>query len=680
MNELFRRILCSEHPKSRVDAAGVAFDRSSLPVLFALDPYVELCRESRSNVDSETYDIPCSDSAAEVVVPAPSSAGHPTSYTRISVAAVVVFFIELLMLLLFDAQLMAVNAVSPEFTYFWIAQLVVASISLLFFTSSTCSRHSRSKFEIAVASVCLLTNTFVITSAAMVVAQFAFTSFQTYALRMAFLACRSFNCAVCVVAFRRQLSECFFTSGEKDHVQRKTETPSKPSQPRIAAVQPVLSACGVPSPFFQNSAQKRCSILKRVTNRLSLLGNHYTHQEYVACSDELMSICQPQNRLLLSVGDVWKAAVPDAFDIISNLSLGGHVVVDCTADGRCGLVEVFSVCSIVCKWLRSHSSNTVVIFHKGSQSCATVLSCCILMASGLSPRCEHAVLLVLLSSTLHEFQDVELARAGSRRMLRHFECFLHAEQHPVRAVPRFLTMIVLKGCIPLPPGFEFSIDVICGGTTKVRSGQSPQSSAVDKASREIECQLSSVGTCTFCLEAGSVLCNGDLEIVILVKNKGNGVSAQVASVLSHSSFCGISGPHVFRSSSAEVDWLGGKQHGPVLFTNIELHFGATSLGNGSYDPTLSNFGDRLLHAACSALDFKAVLPKLLAKASMKLFASGVNLKSDHSNDRSSSMAIVVSGACSVELPHPTGPKSAACALQALSSGQMLPSLKVMNWH
>lgn len=681
MNELFRRVPCTEPPKLRVDASGVAFDHSPLPSLYDLNPYINFCRNGSEmhlkmdGFDSGTYDIPCPESATVVSVSANSSAICPKSYSRISVGAVIVFIIELLMLVLFDAQLMAANAVSPGFTYFWIAQLVVASISLLFFTSCICARHSRSRLEAVMATSCLMTNMFILTCAGMVVSQYVFSTFQIYVFRMSILACRIFNCVVCVATFRNQLLKCIGLCSKKDSVQCQADVPSKHYKPLIATLQLAKAENVSPSSLHQNSAQKFSSVLMRVTNRLALLGSGHTLQDYVTCSEELNSICQPQNRLLLSLRDVWKVAIPGVLDVLSDLSLGGHVVVDCDADGRCGLLEIFSVCCLVCEWLRRSRSNTVVIFHQGSQSCASLLCCCILMATGLSPRCEHSLHLVMLSLSLNECRDVGLISTRSRRMLRQFESFLHAEQHPVCAAQRFLSMIVLKGCVRLPPGFIFSIDVICGGAITVKSGRLLSSSAVDINALEIECQSSSAATCTFCFEVGCVLCKGDLEVIILVKNMSNGVSAKVASVMSHSSFCGIMGPHIFRCSAADIDWLGGKEHVPILFTDIELHF-RNSAETGLIDQMACAFGRVLLHMNLSKFDLKTFLHKLLIKSSQKQVATGVSLNSGNASNRASSITIVVNGAFAVDLPRADAMKSATCIPQALASGQMLPSLKV----
>ncbi len=678
LNEIFRRVQCSPLPKLRVDAASVAFDHSFLPFIYPLNPYSSICRENHvksDNVEYGTYDIPCPDGAIEMSVSANLSVIHPTCYSRISLGAVVVFVIELLMLVLFDAQLMVANAVSPGFTYFWIAQLVVASISIFFFACSICARRLRSKVEAVMANFCLMTNIFIIICAAMVVAQYSFTAFQTYSIRMAFLAGRSFNCAVCITIFRKELLKYMGMFRKKDGVHCKAEIPQNKYQPQIPTLQLPNDADRSYSSLPQNNLPKKSSVLIHVTNRLALLRNNCILQEYFTCSQELKSVCQSQNRLLVSVGDVQKTTTPEVFEMLSELSLGGHVVVDCDADGRSGLMEIFGVCSLVCKWLQSNTSNTVVIFHQDSQSCVSILTCCIIIASGLAPRCEHALMLVMLSFTLQEFHDLGLTRAGSRRMLRHFECFFHAEQHPVRAVPRFLSMIVLKGCVPLPPGFVFSVDVICCGTTRVKSGKLLFSSAVDENAHELECQHSSASTCTFVFEAGCVLCRGDVEVNILVKNMGNGISAKVASVLTHTSFCGFLGPPIFRCSAADIDWLKGKEHAPILFADIELHF-RNCEENGSYDPMALAFAGKQLLANQYPLDTKLFVQKLLKKTSQKHLASGVSLNSDHPSTRSSNIVIIMNGACSVELSHSNALKPATFSLQALASGQMLPSLKV----
>jgi hypothetical protein len=279
----------------------------------------------------------------------------------------------------------------------------------------------------------------------------------------------------------------------------------------------------------------------------------------------------------------------------------------------------------------------------------------------------------------HEARNIgRLTNAYSRHILRHFECFLNAEQHPIRAFPRFLSMVALKGCAMLPLGFSFSIDVICSGRTIVNSGKWYKSTADGYVACNIGSSLSSNGTCFFSFEDSSIFCRGDVEIVILVRNADVSVSAKVASVWSHSSFCGISEPNILHFSAAEVDWLVLKDDVPRFFTDVELHFGKPR-GNVSDESTLV-LGAQVLHCNQYAYDPKAFFKKLLAIGSQKQIVSGTIIKPDYSNNRCSSFVVVVNGACSVEFSSPKMLKSAACVLQGLSSGNMLPSLKVNNLY
>ncbi len=675
VKELCRRLPCSQQPKVHVNASGVAFDYIYPPSLHSLDPFLLTC--GSGNFDFENSrpglrDIP-------ILVHTSALSSPPKEYSRIGFGAVVLFVVEVLMLLLFDAQLMVANAVSPEFMYFWVAQVVVASMSLVFFTCGICSWYWRSVFELFCAIVCLFSNVFIIISSAMVIARYNFASTQIYALRMSFLASRSFNCFFCIVTVRRQLLSCFQPCNGSKRLLLEDEVPEKNSKMPVSAASYITSLhpSSAALPALNVSVVKQYfTVLKRITNRLILLENFHSCQEYLSCREELLRICPPQNRLLLSIGNIWENVVPEALQSFCEVSQGGHMFVECSSDGRLGLTELFDACSVVCKWLRSNSLNTVVVFHQKVHSCAAAVLCCgVFIASGLSPKCEHALHLVSLSLMIHEAREIGLlTNAYSRHILRHFECFFNAEQHPIRAFPRFMSMVALKGCTMLPLGFSFSIDVICSGRTIVSSGKWYKSTADGYVACNIGCSLSSNGICTFFFEDCSIFCRGDVEIVILVKKADVGVSAKVARVWSHSSFCGISEPNILHLSSSEVDWLVLKDDVPRFFTDVELHFGKPR-GNVPDESTLV-LGAHVLHFNQYAYDPNAFFKKLLAIGSQKQFASGTIIKPDHSNNRCSSFVVVVNGACSVEFSSPKMLKSAACVLQGLSSGKMLPSLKV----
>lgn len=160
MKELCRRLPCSQQPKVHVDAAGVAFDYTYIPSLYSLDLFLLTCSSGNFNFENSSSglrDNPRFDVIVETPISVHAGAliSPPKEYSRIGFGAVVLFVVEVLMLLLFDAQLMVANAVSPEFMYFWVAQVVVASMSLVFFTCGMCSCYWRSVFEIFVPlSVC----------------------------------------------------------------------------------------------------------------------------------------------------------------------------------------------------------------------------------------------------------------------------------------------------------------------------------------------------------------------------------------------------------------------------------------------------------------------------------------------------------------------------------------------
>ncbi len=686
MQELCRRLPCSQRPQAHVDVTGIAFDHSSLPVLHVLEPLFTLHGESHTHIDDsdpKSYDIPCSDAVIETSVSFESNSSHgrATGYSRFGMVAVFIFIIDALMVLLFDAQLMAVSAASPAFTNFWIAQLVVASISLLFFACYLCWRHWHLVLEAIMASVCVVSNIFILLCASMVIAQFNFSGNQIYGIRMAFLATRSFNCLVHIVAFRNHVLKWINLCTTKDVLQSKgkalPKTFQKPSSATLqsAALQPQIVVGE--SPFRRQRPQTSSSMLKRLTNRISLVESSQSLQDYVSCIKELACICQPQNRLLVSLSNVWDKAIPEAFDILSESSLGGHIVVDCSSDGHCGLVELFGICSLICQWLQSNRLNTVIIFHQGSRSCAAILTCCVFMASGLTPRSEHALHLVMLCLMQHEDRYLgSFTSACSRRMLRHFECFLHAEHHPVSASPRFLSMIVLKGCTLLPPKFAFSVDVICGGTTKVKLGKWVKSFAGDYISQEINCKLSSAGTYTFTFEANSIFCRGDVELIVSVQRIGNSASVKVARVWSHSSFRGVPAPQTLCYNTAEVDWFGSEEAMPRFFTDIELHFEG-SQAYFSNEPAASVFVGQLVHFDQPAFNSKLFLSALLSKGCQIQFRPGFVIKTDDSNRRNSCAVVILHGMCSVELVCSDALTSAYCILQGLTAGQMLPSLKVI---
>jgi len=703
---MFRKLQCLQQPNVSVDVAGVAFDHAAVASLQDLDPFFKLCCGSTSNFGNadpekiiESFDIPVTNSINEASFTAPSNSlfVQPTRHSRISAGAIMVFIIEALMLVLFDVQLLPFQAVAPRFWYFWVAQVVVASISLIFFTCCMCAHHWHFVIEAFIVGIGLFTNAFIIVCAAMVIASYSFTDFQIYVIRMSFLASRSFNCFACIVSARKQLFKLIHMCTCNNRIESKKEVQSKSPQtpaskspqtpastaPRITKLEPAsFTVANVP--VGPNILQQRSapSMLNHVTNRITLVECSLNRQEYFACKNELLRISQPQNRLLVSLGNIWSEAAPEAFHILTEVSLGGHVDVDCASDGCCGLVEFFDVCSTVCKWLQSDNSHTVAIFHKGSRSCAGMLCCGILMATGLSPRCEHALHLVLLSSMLPVVHEVgQLTSVNQRCMVRFFDCFSRAEQHPIRAVPRFLAMIVLNGCVVLPPGFEISVDVICSGLIRVKSGQMVKPSQGEFISREIDCKFSSANTLHFTFEINSVFCRGDIEVAFLVKNTGNGAAAKIASVRSHSSFCGISEPHILRYNAVDVDWLGGNKAMPRFFTGVELHFGSIRT-SASDELTASIFSGQLAHFNRPAFKSNVFLSALLSKGSQLQVLTGANMvtESSLSSNRSPSVIIVLNGACSVELMCPSVPKSATCVLPGVSSGQMLPSLQVTNRH
>jgi hypothetical protein len=681
VQELSRKLPCSHQPKFRVYVSGVAFDHCTLPSVPSVDPFVTSCGGSDIvKSESETHDIPCPTTITQPADLHHSDllGSHHTRYSRLSIGAIVVLIVEALMLLLFDLQLMSAAAVSPVFLYFWVAQVVVACISLVYFTLYICFRDWNYTIEAFMTGVCLFTNIFVIICASMFIAQFNFTDSQNYAIRMTFLACRSFNCFVCIVALGKQFSKFIRLCSEKDGLLHKDivlpACAQAPSAITLNVTNKQSQSSVLSSPFRRKLLQPSSSAFKHVTNRVLLLDSSHSRQDYIAWRQELMRIGQPSNRLLLSVGDVWEKESSETLDLLSELSLGGHFVVHCSPEGHCGLVEFFGICTLVCRWLQVNSMNTVVIFHNGLRSCAAMLCCGILMASGLSPGCEHALHLVMTSFMLDGDHHVgHLTTSCSRRVLRHFECFLHSDQHPISAFPRFLTMVVLKGCAPLPPAFTFSVDVMCGGISRVNSGTWWKSVSGGCIARDVNCVLTSAGTYTFAFEANSIFCRGDVEIIISVKNIGNGVSAKVCRVWSHSSFCGISAPHVTRHNAAEVDWLGSKEAVPRLFTDIELHF-----ADPPSDHAPSIFSGHLVHFNQPAFDSKVFLSTLLSRGTQIQISRGVIIKTDDSINRSFSTIVILHGVCSVELSRQHGLKSAACILQELTSGQMITSLRVFK--
>lgn len=695
VQELSRRLPCSHQPEFRIYVSGVAFDHCALPSVYSLEPFVTSCGGSDiANSESETHDIPCASTVTRPSVLHQSDllgantatqpsvlhqsdllASHQTRYSRVGIGALVVLIVEALMLLFFDLQLVSVAAVSPVFLYFWVAQLVVACISLVFFTFYICFHNRNHTIEVLAGAVCLFTNIFIIICASMFVAQFNFTDFQIYVIRTTFLGCRSFNCFICIVALGKHFIRL---CNKEDRLLHKDNVLPTLAQEPLATTLHIASnqsqSSSLSSPFRRKTLQPSSSALKQVTNRIFLLESGRSRQDYIAGRQELTRICQPQHRLLLSVGNVWDKESSEALHQLSQLSIGGHFVVDSSPQGQCGLVEFFGICTLVCRWLQVNDLNTVVIFHNGFHSCAAMLTCGVLMASGLSPGCEHAMHLVMTSFMLNGDNHAgHLTTACSRRMLRHFECFLHSDQHPISAFPRFLTMVVIKGCAPLPPAFSFSIDVICCGISRVKLGSWCQSASGGCILRDIHCVLTSAGTYTFAFEANSIFCRGDVEIIISIKNIGNGVSAKVCRVLSHSSFCGISTPHVARHNAAEVDWLGSKDAVPRLFTDIELHF-----ANPPIDHAPSIFSGHLVHFNQPAFDTKVFLSTLLSRGTQIQINRGVVIETDDCINRSFSSIVILHGVCSVELSHQNGLKSATCILQELTSGQMLTSLRVFK--
>jgi hypothetical protein len=683
VQELSRTLPCSHQPKFRIYVSGVAFDHCTLPSV----PSVDFFATSSGGSDifkseSELQDIPCATTITQPSVLHQSDllSSHQTRYSRVSIGAIVVLIVEALMLLLFDLQLMSASAVSPVFLYFWVAQVVVACISLVYFTLCICFRNWSYTIELFMAGVCLFTNIFVIICASMFIAQFNFTDSQIDAIRMTFLACRSFNCFACIVAVGKQFSKLIKLRSEEGRALHKDNAVSARAQAPSAITLNIATkqsqSSSLSSPFRRKLLQPSSSAFQLVTNRVVLLDSSHSRQDRIAWRQELMRICQPSNRLLLSVGTVWENESSETLDALSELSLGGHFVVHCSPEGHCGLVEFFGICTLVCRWLQVNSMNTVVIFHNGLRSCAAMLCCGILMGSGLSPGCEHALHLVMTSCMLNGDRHVgHLTTACSRRVLRHFECFLHADQHPISAFPRFLTLVAIKGCAPLPPAFSFSVDVICGGISRVKLGTWWKSVSGGCIARDVNCVLTSAGTYTFAFEANSIFCRGDVEIIISVKNIENGVSAKVCRVWSHSSFCGISAPHVARHNAAEVDWLGSKEAVPRLFTDIELHF-----ADPPSDPAPSIFSGHLVHFNQPAFDSKVFLSTLLSRGTQIQINPGAIIKTDESINRNFSTIVILNGVCSVELSRHNGLKSATCILQEMTSGQMITSLRVFKQH
>lgn len=697
VREICRRLPCLQQPALCLDVAGVAFDCTAIPSVQDMDPFVQLCCGSASGVgmdDSEktveTFDIPFPSSINEISLDASSNASYirPLRHSRVSAAAIMLFIIEALTLVLFDIQLLPFQAVAPRFMYFWVAQVVVASISLIFFTCCLCVHHWHNAIEAFVIGVCICTNSFIIICAAMVIASYTFTDFQIYVVRMTFLASRSFNCVACIISAKKQILRCISACTRTDRLEREKDVLPKSSRSpvstgsRVSKREPASHA-GASFSVGRYILQPHFSMFKQVTNRLALLESGQNRRDYVACRDDLMRICPPQNRLLVSLSNTWGTeTAPEAFDMLAESCLGGHVVVDCTSDGCCGLLEFYDICALACKWLQSCDSNTVVIYHKGPRSCAAMLCCGILMSSGVSPECEHALHLVLLSSMLPAAHDVgQLTSCGQRCMVRFFDCFLHAGQHPICALPRFLAMIVLKGCVALPAGFEISVDVNCSGISRVKSGSMYRPSPGEYISREIDCKLSSAGTLSFTFERNSVLCRGDIEIVFLVKSTGNRASARIASIRSHTSFCGISEPHVLRYNALEVDWLGDKQIVPQFFAEVELHFGSMRT-NASDEPAASIFSGQLVHFNRPAFNSNMFLSALLSRGSQLhvLTGSSITTEPQLPNNHSPSIIVILDGACSVELVCPSVLNAAACVLPGAAAGQMLPSLQVIKRH
>ena len=97
MQELSIRLPCSHQPKFHICAAGVAFDHCTLPSVHSLDPFVTYCGGSDIvKSESETYDIPCASNIAQFSVLQQTDllGSHRTSYSRMSIGAIVVLIVE----------------------------------------------------------------------------------------------------------------------------------------------------------------------------------------------------------------------------------------------------------------------------------------------------------------------------------------------------------------------------------------------------------------------------------------------------------------------------------------------------------------------------------------------------------------------------------------------------------
>jgi hypothetical protein len=590
--------------------------------------------------------------------------------------------VETLMLVLVDAQVLQIPSNSPALMYVLVAQVILSSASCMFFIWGLCFRLWGFSLPVFIVIMSLLTNVFILICTVVIMTANVFSDIQARIIRIAFIACRSFNCAVYVFSIAqnhwlRSMENCMQAHPLHDVVRQELPRTSASPLSQSSKLKSHSFSAVVCAPSRDIDVEHKKAWLKRISNRVALLESSPDLRDYFASREELERICQPSNRLLVSVGSVWASAAPAAFDMLDQVSLGGHLAVDCFSNGRCGLEEFFGVCTFICKWLQSSNLNTVVIFHQGPRSCAAMLACGVLMVSGLFPRCEHALHVVLLSFMLHNEQDAgQLTSAGSRRMLRHFDCFLRSDVHPARASPRFLEKIELRGCMVLPAGVKFSVDIMSGNVSVVKSGKWFSSFNGDSAAREMVCQYSpSSATCYLSFETECIMCKGDFEIIISVENESSGASVQVATLSTHSSFCGSPTSRADCYSAADVDWQ-NCQSSSRLFSEAVLHF-ATEQPRASLQQTPPPLSRRFVDFHPWALSWKGLMSSLISKGTQLNFSPGDAVKTAVTNIRSSGAIIVLRGVCSVELLLDGTLKPVVCLLPTVSAGQMLPSLQVL---